>query len=122
MYAIAEKLTPLTNASSGSTTYSGTITGPIYSLRNASTEFGTSGTFTLSLEQTGETVLTKTLAGKTTWHPRCTLVSSTGGSVIHTTKAGGQQTGYVFGGGQRLKLVLAGGGAAKTGAWYLTHG
>ena len=110
----------VTTASDGSATaYSENVTGLISQIRYVKTDFADGSTFTITAEATGETIWTETgVNASATRAPRQATHSTAGAAALYA--AGGTAVNDMIAvANDRVKIVIANGGATKTGAFHI---
>ncbi|HYE20973.1 MAG TPA: hypothetical protein VEA69_21180 [Tepidisphaeraceae bacterium] len=113
----------LTTAADGScTAYSTPVTGRILTVAYVKTDFADGVDFTITLENTGEAILTLTnqnTAG--VFYPRVPIDDETGADALYA--AGGTKLrDYVVAANDRVKVIVAAGGDTKTGTIKIVVG
>lgn len=114
-YAIAVT----TDGAGAAEVYSPTITGTISQIRYVKTDFDNGVDFTITLEATGETVWTEAnVNASATRAPRQATHGTDGVAALYA--AGGSAVlDKIAAYEDRLKIVIASGGATKTGTFHL---
>ena len=114
---------PVTTASDGSATvYSPVFTGAIKTLRYVKTDFADGVDFTITLEGTGEGVWAESnVNAAKTVAPRQPIHDLVGVASLYAALGEGVET-EIIAVKDRLKIIIAQGGNAKTGAFHLTAG
>ena len=110
----------VTTASDGSaTTYSAQVNGLLDRIRYAKTDFADGSTFTITLEDTGESLWTESsVNASATRAPRQATHLNTSGAAALYAAAGTAVLDRIAVNG-RVKIVIASGGATKTGTFYI---
>lgn len=114
----------VTTASDGSATAytDAPINGPVYSIQYVKTDFADGVDFTITGETTGLGLWTDTnINASETVAPRAPTHDQVGGALLYAA-GGTAQTDYVWLSGERVKIVIASGGNAKTGVFHVTVG
>lgn len=119
-YAERHKVTLVTDASGDATGYSPVITGRIQSIVYVATDYAAGVDFTITGEATGETIWTElNVNASKTVAPRQATHSTAGVAALYAA-AGTAVNDYVALANDRVKIVIAQGGNAKTGAFHIT--
>lgn len=106
----------------GATGYTGTVTGRILSIRYVKTDFADGVDFTITSEATGETILAKAdVNASATFHPRGPTHDTAGVAALFAAGGSGVNDHIVLA-KDRVKIVVAQGGDAKTGTVHVTVG
>lgn len=117
----ARRLTvSVTTAADGSATaYSDPIDyGMLSQVRYVKTDFADASTFTITSEATGETLWTETgVNASATRAPRQPTHSTAGAAALYAA-AGNAVNDKIAIANDRIKIVIASGGATKTGVFY----
>lgn len=110
----------VTTAADGSATaFSPTVSGKVSSVRYVKTDFADGSTFTLTAENTGETIWTESnVNASATRAPRQTTHSTAG--VAATFDATHGVVDQIALANDRVKIVIASGGNVKTGTFHIT--
>lgn len=121
MYVQKQIVTATTNGSGAATVYSGRITGRILSIRYRKTDFADGVDFTITLEGTGEGLWTESDVNSAKQvYPRVGVHDLVG--VARTFDGTRTVPGDVVAFDDRVKIVIASGGSAKTGAFDILVG
>lgn len=117
-----ETVTITTDASGDGTGYTGTVTGTIRSIRYVKTDYATGVDMTITGETTGIAIVTLTnYDASGTVYPRAATHDTTGAASLYA--AGGTAVNdHIPVVNERVKIVVAQGGNAKTGTFYVTVG
>lgn len=111
----------VTTASDGSATaYSaGPVTGKVSQIRYVKTDFADGSTITVTSEATGETIWTEaSVNASATRAPRQATHSTAGAAALYA--AGGTAVNDKIAlASDRIKIVIASGGATKTGTFHI---
>lgn len=112
---------PMTvDAAGDGTFYSPAIYGHLVSLRYVKIDFADGIDFVCTLETTGETLWAEdTLNASATRHPRAATHSVAGAASLYAA-AGTAVNGKIAIGGDRIKIVVDGGGVSKSGTLHIT--
>ena len=115
-------VTVVTDASGDATAYSPVVTGRILSIRYVATDYTAGVDFTITAEATGETIWTElNVNASKKVAPRQATHSTAGVAALYA--AGGTAVNdYVTLALDRVKIVIAQGGANKTGAFHIITG
>jgi len=117
MYVQRLSLSATTDASGDATVYTENITGRIQSIRyvkDGTSPYDNTVDFTFTAESTGIAVLTvANVTASTTYHPVAAAAKTADGAASTLTEVG------VCLANERLKLVVAQGGNAKTGSFWI---
>lgn len=122
MYAERQVVTITTDGSGDGTGYTGVVTGRVLSIRYLKADYADGIDFTVTLEATGEAILTGTnVNASASFYPRVPIDDETGADALYA--AGGTKLrDCVVAANDRVKIVVAQGGAAKTGAFHVVIG
>lgn len=109
---------PVTTDSSGAATvYSGPINGRVLNVIYEKTDFADTVDFTITLETTGQTVWTEeNVTASKTVAPRQATHSTAGVAALYAA-TGTAVNDHVYAARERVKIVVANGGATKTGTF-----
>lgn len=112
---------PMTvDASGDGIFYSPPIYGHLVSFRYVKTDFADGIDFVCTLETTGETLWAEdTLNASATRYPRAATHTTAGAASLYAA-AGEAVNGRIGIGGDRIKIVVDGGGVSKTGTMHIT--
>jgi hypothetical protein len=111
---------PVTTASGSATEYTPAIYGHIESIRYVKGDFADTVDFTITAETTGETIWAEeNVTASATRHPRAATHSVAGAASLYAS-GGTAVNGKIALGGDRVKIVIANGGDAKTGTFHIT--
>jgi len=89
------------------------VTGRVISVKWAPTGIAAASTVTISTESSGQTILANAASAAFTKYPRMATHTATGGSALYAT-GGVAVRDYAIAAGERIKAVVAGGGATKS--------
>ena len=121
-YAERHTVTLVTDASGDATGYSPVITGRILTIHYVATDYSAGVDFTITAEATGETIWTESNVNATkTVAPRQATHSTAGVAALYAA-AGTAVNDHVALANDRVKIVVAAGGNAKTGAFHIIVG
>lgn len=121
--SFAQRLTvDVTTASDGSATaYSDPIAyGLLSQIRYVKTDFDNGSTFTITLEATGETLWTESNVNASATRAPRQATHGTDGTAALYAAAGTAVQDKIAIAGDRVKVVIASGGATKTGTFHIT--
>lgn len=108
-----------TDGAGAATAYSPTITGKISQIRYVKNDFDNGVDFTITLEATGETVWAESnVNASATRAPRQATHGTDGVAALYAA-AGSAVLDKIAAYEDRLKIVIAQGGATKTGTFHL---
>lgn len=112
---------PMTvDAAGDGTFYTPPLYGELVSIRYVKTDFADGIDFVCTLETTGETVWAEdTLNASATRYPRAASHSTAGVAALYAS-GGVAVLDRIAIGGDRLKIVVDGGGVSKTGTLHVT--
>lgn len=112
----------VTTAADGSVTeHSNVINGKIVSIRYVKTDFATGVDFTITAEATGETIWTQNdVNASVTVAPRQPTHSTAGAAALYAA-TGTAVNDQIALANDRVKIVIAQGGNAKTGEFHITY-
>lgn len=110
-------VTVTTDGSGDATAYSDAVNGLLSQIRYVKTDFATGVDFTITAEATGETIWTESnVDASATRAPRQATHSTAGVAALYA--AAGQAVNDMIAISGRIKIVVASGGATKTGTFY----
>ncbi len=114
-------LVPITvDASGDATVYTPPIYGHLVSFRYVKTDFADGVDFVCTLETTGETLWSEdSVNASATRYPRAATHSTAGAAALYAS-GGVAVLGRIGIGGDRIKIIVDGGGVSTTGALYVT--
>lgn len=112
---------PMTvDAAGDGTFYTPAIYGDLVSFRYVKTDFADGIDFVCTLETTGETLWAEdTLNASATRYPRAATHSTAGAAALYAS-GGVAVLGRIAIGGDRIKIVVDGGGVSKSGTLHVT--
>lgn len=111
---------PVTTAADGSATaYSELCTGKVSTVRYVKTDFDNGSTITLTSEATGETIWSETgVNASATRAPRQATHNTAGVAALYAA-GGAAVNDKIALANDRIKIVIASGGNAKTGTFHI---
>lgn len=121
MYAERHVISLLTDGSQNALAYSPVVTGRVLGIAYVKTDFADTADITITVEGTGEAILTltnQTASGK--FYPRAQVHGPTG--VALTLEGTEPLVEPIVVAKDRIKVAVAEGGAAKTGAIHVIIG
>jgi hypothetical protein len=119
MYAERHVVTLTTDADGAATGYTPVVTGAIQTIRYVKTDFADGVDFTVTLESTGETVWAQlNVNASATVAPRQATHSTAGVAALYAA-AGTAVLAPVVAASDRIKVVVAQGGNAKSGTVHI---
>ena len=119
MYAQRHALTVITASDGSATAYSPVVTGLLSQIRYVKTDFAAGVDFTITAEATGETLWTQAnVDASVTVAPRQPTHGPDGVASLYAA-AGTAVNAPIALANDRVKIVIANGGATKTGAFHL---
>ncbi len=119
--AVRRFVVPMTvDAAGDGIFYTPPIYGHLVSMRYVKIDFADGIDFVCTLETTGETVWAEdTLNASATRHPRAATHSTAGAASLYAS-GGTAVNGKIAIGGDRIKIVVDGGGVSKSGTMHVT--
>lgn len=122
MYADRQVVTITTDGAGAGTGYTSVVTGAVIQIRYVKTDYDNGVGFTITAEATGETIWTEAAVNASaTRAPRQPIHSTAGAAALYA--AGGTAVSdYLVLANDRVKIVVAAGGAAHTGAFHVVMG
>ena len=119
---VERHIVPVTTAADGSATvYTPVIRGRVLAIRYLKPDFDNGHAFPATLEAPGEAIMVGTAVNASaTYYPRVGVTDATGAAA--TLDGTRLARDYVYAGGDRVKIVVAQGGNAKTGAYHVVIG
>ncbi len=119
MFIQRHEVTITTDASGDGTGYTSALTGRIHAIRYVKTDYDNGVDFTITLEKTGEAILTGTNINATdSFYPRVPVDDEAGADALFA--AGGTKLrDKVAAANDRVKIVVAQGGNAKSGTFHV---
>lgn len=123
MYAKRYTVTVTTAADGTATAYTDeAINGPVYSIQYVKTDYANGVDFAITGETTGLGLWTESdVNASTVRAPRQSTHSQVGAALLYAA-GGANVSDFVYLSGERIKFVLAQGGATKVGTFYVTVG
>ncbi len=111
---------PVTTAADGSATaYSPRIAGKIHSVHYVKTDFADGVDFTITSEATGESILAKSdVNASAVFYPRAATHGQDGAAALYAAGGAGVLDKIAFA-SDRVKIVVAAGGNAKSGTFHV---
>lgn len=119
--ALRRFVVPITvDASGDATDYSPVIYGHLISFRYVKDDFADGVDFVCTLETTGETLWSEdSVNASATRYPRAATHSTAGAASLYAA-AGSAVNGRIGIGGDRIKIVVDGGGVSTSGTLHIT--
>lgn len=118
-YAQRETVAVTTDGAGAATAYSGRVTGRLSQIRYVKTDFANGSTFTITSEATGETLWTETgVNASATRAPRQATHGTDGAAALFAAGGAAVQDKIALA-NDRVKIVIANGGATKTGTFHI---
>ena len=118
-YAERHSITVVTASDGSATAYSPVVTGKVSQIRYVKTDYSTGVDFTITAEATGETIWTQVnVDASVTIAPRQATHSTAGVAALYAA-AGTAVNDKIALSNDRVKIVIAAGGATKTGTFHL---
>ncbi len=122
MYVSRHTIALATSAGGAATAFSGRVTGRILAVIYTAVDFDATADITITLEETGEAILTLTnQAASGVFYPRVPTHDETGAAALYAA-AGTNVRDAVAAANDRVKVVVAQGGATKTGTIVIVVG
>lgn len=119
MYVRMLTVTPTTDASGDVTSYSEVATGAVHSIKYLKVDYDNGVDFTITNETTGETIWTQSNVNATAVvAPRQATHGTDGTATLYAAGGTAVQTPVLLA-NQRIKIVIAQGGNAKSGTFYI---
>lgn len=114
-----QELTVTTAADGTATAYSPRLSGKIHSIQYVKVDFADGVDFTVTAERTGEAILAKSdVNASASFYPRAATVTQAGAASLYA--AGGTAVSDKVGvANDRVKIVIAQGGNAKSGKFHI---
>lgn len=111
-------MTVTTAADGSATAYSDVLTGKLSQIRYVKTDFANGSTFTITAEATGETLWSESnVDASATRAPRQATHSTAGAAALYAG-GGTAVNDKITLANDRIKIVIASGGATKTGVFH----
>lgn len=118
-YALRLTIPVVTDGSGAATVYSDVASGKICQIRYVKTDFADGSTMTVTLEATGESVWTESsVNASATRAPRQPTHSSAGAAALYAA-AGTAVNDKIAMAQDRVKIVIASGGATKSATFHV---
>lgn len=119
MFIQRHEVTITTDASGDATGYTSALTGRIHAIRYVKTDYDNGVDFTITLEKTGEAILTGTnINASESFYPRVPVDDEAGADALFA--AGGTKLrDKVAAANDRVKIVVAQGGNTKSGTFHV---
>jgi hypothetical protein len=119
MYAQRHVVTLVTDTNGDATGYTPVVTGRVSQIRYVKTDYSNGVGFTVTAEATGETIWAEAAVNASaTRAPRQAIHSSAGAAALYAA-GGAAVTDHIVLVQDRVKVVVASGGATKTGAVHV---
>lgn len=119
-YVRTETVTVTTDSGGAATAYTANVTGKISAIRYVKTDFADGSTMTVTNETTGEAIWSESAVNASaTRAPRQATHSVTGAALLYAA-GGAAVADQIAIGGHRIKIVIASGGATKTGTFHIS--
>jgi len=122
MYATREVVTIVTDGAGAGTGYTGVVSGAVIQIRYVKTDYDAGVGFTITAEATGETIWTEAAVNASATRAPRQPVHSTAGAAALYAAGGTAVTDHLYLANDRVKIVVAAGGAAHTGAFHVVMG
>lgn len=117
-YATREGVAVTTAADGSATVYSGLVTGRLSAIHYVKTDFANGSTFTITAEDTGETLWSESnVDASTSRAPRQATHGTTGAAALYAA-GGAAVLDRIVLANTRIKIVIANGGNAKAGTFH----
>ena len=118
-YAQRHVVSITVNSSGDGTDYTPVVTGLISTIRYVTTDYDNGVDFTITAEATGETILAVTnITASTTWAPRQATCTTAGVASLYAG-SGTAVNDKIAVANDRVKIVVAQGGNATSGAFHI---
>jgi hypothetical protein len=118
-YAERHEVAVTTAADGSATAYSPVVTGKVSQIRYVKTDFAAGVDFTITSEATGETIWTQLdVNASATVAPRQSTHDTAGVASLYAA-AGAAVNDHICLAHDRIKIVIAAGGNAKTGVFHI---
>jgi hypothetical protein len=122
MYAERHVITITTDGSGNGTGYTPNVTGKVLTIRYVKTDFADGIDFVATLEATGEAILTATdCNASASFYPRVPVDDEAGADALFAS-GGTKLRDAVVAANDRVKIVVAQGGASKSGTFHVVVG
>ena len=117
----AELQTVTIDTTTAGTAYTGVVNGEVISIRYVKTDYATDPDFTITGETTGINIWTQSnVDASVTVCPRQPTASQAGVAALYGAGAAYAVNDRIVLANERIKIVVANGGTAKTGAFHVT--
>lgn len=121
-YAERHVVTLTTDGSGDATGYTPTVTGRVSAIHYVKTDFATGVDFTITSEATGQSIWTElNVDASTVRAPRQPIHGQDGTASLYAA-AGEPVEDHIVLANDRVKIVIANGGATKTGTFHVVIG
>jgi hypothetical protein len=121
-YVRRHVVTIVTDGSGDGTGYTDALNGFVHAIRYAKTDYADGVDFTITAETSGIAVLTTSASNAAaTFHPRAATVDTANAASLYAA-AGTTVNALIPVADERLKIVVAQGGATKTGTFHVYVG
>lgn len=118
-YASRQVVAVTTAADGSATAYSGVVTGKLSQIRYVKTDFDNGVGFTITAEATGETLWAEAAVNASATRAPRQATHSTAGVAALYAGSGTAVNDKIALANDRVKIVIASGGNAKTGAFHI---
>lgn len=122
MYVERHAVAVTTDGSGDATAYTPVVTGSILSIQYVKTDFANGVDFVVTTETTAQSVWSENDVNASTVRCPRQAIHSTAGAALLYAAGGTAQVAPIYAAGERVKFVVASGGATKTGTFYVTVG
>ena len=122
MFAKRHSVALTTDASGDATGYTNAVNGRIHTVRYAKTDFADGVDFTVTLESTGETVWAESDVNASATRAPRQATHGTDGTASLYAATGEPVEGFIVAADDRIKIVVASGGNAKSGTFHFVVG
>lgn len=121
-YTEVKTVAVTTDSSGDVTAYTPSITGRVISIRYVKGDFTNGVDFTITSENTGQTIWTDTdINASETVAPRQPIHDTAGVALVYNSD-NDPITDHIYLANDRVKIVIASGGSATTGTFHVTIG
>lgn len=117
-YAERHAVAVTTAADGSATAYSPVVTGKLSQIRYVKTDFADGSTFTITSEATGETLWSESAVNASATRAPRQATHSTAGAAALYAAGGAAVNDKIALANDRIKIVIASGGATKTGTFH----
>lgn len=112
-----------TDASGDATVYTEAIRGRLLEVLFVDTDTDAGADFTITTEDSGQAIVTLTNAGATgKWRPRQKIQDAAGADVSYEATDTKDVHDFIYIANERIKIVVAQGGATKSGTFTFIYG